>query len=283
MSEILVLTHPYDHFLELDEATGDPGSRYLLFRILMELMGRGHTFTVLSGIPDRAFEADAAILHVDASRVPADLLAYAATFPVCLNLGAADITKRAISGALLARGEAWPGPVISKSNLNCGGVPELVYNHEATLRGEPEPFPGLSAVQAYTVHGSPAEVPAAAWEDPDLVLERFIPEPDPDGYALRFWVFCGEREHCNRYVSPEPFVKGSNVIRREPVPVPEELRARRRELGFDFGKFDFVLHEGRAVLLDANKTPSQPPDLSGDARSRIANLADGFEALLTRR
>jgi hypothetical protein len=29
----------------------------------------------------------------------------------------------------------------------------------------------------------------------------------------------------------------------------------REELGADFGKFDYVMHDGRAVLIDANKTP----------------------------
>jgi hypothetical protein len=29
----------------------------------------------------------------------------------------------------------------------------------------------------------------------------------------------------------------------------------RSRLGFDYGKFDYVMHEGRAVLLDANSTP----------------------------
>lgn len=111
-------------------------------------------------------------------------------------------------------------------------------------------------------------------------MEKFIPEPEPDGFAARFWLFCGERERCTRHVSPQSLVKGDDTIRREAVPVPDELRALRRKLGFDYGKFDFVMHEGRAVLLDANKTPGRARNLSSFIAAGNANLADGFEGLI---
>jgi hypothetical protein len=72
-------------------------------------------------------------------------------------------------------------------------------------------------------------------------------------FTLRFWVFCGAAERCTRYVSPDRLVKATRSIRKEAVPVPDELRQRRHELGFNYGKFDFVLHQGKAILLDANK------------------------------
>ncbi|MGE4492883.1 MAG: hypothetical protein AB7E65_10655, partial [Syntrophotalea sp.] len=33
-------------------------------------------------------------------------------------------------------------------------------------------------------------------------------------------------------------------------------RKRRKDLGFDYGKFDFVQIDGQTILLDANRTPS---------------------------
>jgi hypothetical protein len=63
------------------------------------------------------------------------------------------------------------------------------------------------------------------------------------------------------------------------VPVPDFLRAERERLGFDYGKFDFVIHDGQAVLLDANKTPGPPPS-SPDAMERNARLAGGIEMML---
>ena len=38
--------------------------------------------------------------------------------------------------------------------------------------------------------------------------------------------------------------------------VPEELRQIRRDLKFDFGKFDYTMVDGRPVLFDANRTPT---------------------------
>ncbi|TIV27981.1 MAG: hypothetical protein E5V96_34050, partial [Mesorhizobium sp.] len=81
-------------------------------------------------------------------------------------------------------------------------------------------------------------------------------------------------------VSPQNLVKGEDTIRREPVPVPDELRALRRDLGFDYGKFDFVMHEGKALLLDANKTPGRVRNLSAFLAAGNSNLADGFEGLI---
>ncbi len=55
------------------------------------------------------------------------------------------------------------------------------------------------------------------------------------------------------------------------------LRPRPR---LDYGKFDFVMHDGAPVLLDANRTPGIPPASSDVLHARAAQLADGLEALL---
>jgi hypothetical protein len=97
---------------------------------------------------------------------------------------------------------------------------------------------------------------------------------------VRFWVFCGDRERCSRYVSPKRMIKAAETIRRETVPVPPELRVLRQKLGFDYGKFDFVVHEGQAVLLDANNTPGRPKNLTRMFAAGASHLADGFEGLI---
>jgi hypothetical protein len=61
--------------------------------------------------------------------------------------------------------------------------------------------------------------------------------------------------------------------------VPDELRQRRHELGFNYGKFDFVLHQGKANLLDANKTPGRPRNLMNLLAEGADNQADGFEGM----
>ena len=42
------------------------------------------------------------------------------------------------------------------------------------------------------------------------------------------------------------------------------------------------MHEGRAILLDANKTPGRPKNLVKMFAAGAAHLADGFEGLMRR-
>jgi len=58
---------------------------------------------------------------------------------------------------------------------------------------------------------------------------------------------------------------------------PSEIEALRERMGFDYGKFDYVIHEGRVILLDANKTPT----FQGDANApHLRELALGIEDFL---
>ena len=94
-------------------------------------------------------------------------------------------------------------------------------------------------------------------------------------------MFFGDRERCNRVVGRHPVVKASDALERVPVDVPDEIRAFRRRLGFDYGKFDFVINEGRPVLLDVNRTPVVPENLGEAMRAGMANLAPGIEGFLS--
>ena len=79
--------------------------------------------------------------------------------------------------------------------------------------------------------------------------------------------------------SRHPVVKVANIYRHEYLhEVPDSLRETRRALGFDFGKFDYVMVDGQAILLDANKTPT----IAGTSRTpnllRLAKGLSGFVA-----
>ena len=70
---------------------------------------------------------------------------------------------------------------------------------------------------------------------------------------------------------------------RPPTRSPSTTRivAERSALRFDYGKFDYVLHDGEAVLLDINATPSFGAVYPAALRERLAReLAPGIEALL---
>lgn len=280
MARIVVLTHEYDRFLTgKDSESISRRSTYLLSDVLEVLLGRGHTVRVQAG-PDGDAQGDAVIVHVDCSVTPEPYLEFAARFPLAVNARIADIRKRAVSGALLSRGEDWAGPVIVKADLNSRGSPEAKHNTVAQMRGHPRVHPYTPARRQYRMYPDTAQVPLRHWNDPRVVVEKFVPERDGDNYAIRNWVFLGPAERCKRSISADPMVKAEGIVSRDDAEVPPELRAERERLGFDFGKFDFVIHGGRAVLLDANKTPGATANIRPALIRGAPNLADGFEALL---
>jgi hypothetical protein len=270
MARIAVISHKFDKF--------DKRS-YLLSGILREAEQAGVEVEITRG--RRQFvEADLAILHVDATVVEPEYSVLARRYRRGINLGIRNIGKSRTSGAALPRGDGWSGPVIVKTELNGRGAPELYHNQVAALRGKPAPHPEVTSLRDYVLFDRVSDVPEEVWRDRQLVVEKFMPELDPRGFALRTWVFMGNRETCSRCVSAEPVVKGASVIARELASVPDELRQTRARLGFDYGKFDFVVHEGRPILFDANFTPTVPENLSEELSRSAKELAHGLLDLL---
>jgi hypothetical protein len=134
----------------------------------------------------------------------------------------------------------------------------------------------------YRVYASPRQVPDQAWEAPGVVVERFLPEQDARGFYLRVWIFFGDRETSARCRAAEPIIKGENMLDHVAVPVPDELRAWRERLGFDYGKFDYVCPDGQPVLLDTNRTPGISVKLFDDPqlRANLDSLNDGLGVFL---
>lgn len=280
MARIIVITHQHDKFSERPNFWSKPSGNYLLFNVLQAMRRRGHRWRVTAG--PTPLPGDIAILHVDATYVTEEYLALAAHYPTTFNFATADISKRRISGLLLSPGQDWDGPVILKSNLNHNGYPEARLNASARNSGAAALYPDATVISDYKVLPSIAEVPAEIWENPAFVVERFLPERDPQGFALRSWVFMGNAERCTRRVSTEPIVRSLNCFPPTSVQIPEALRAERARLGFDYGKFDFVMIDGKPVLLDANRTPGRPPATGASAIARAEVLADGLAALIRR-
>ena len=59
--------------------------------------------------------------------------------------------------------------------------------------------------------------------------------------------------------------------------MPDELVALRQRLGFDFGKFGYLVYDDRAIVFDVNKTPSFAGPLDSP---RIIDLSHGIEDFL---
>jgi hypothetical protein len=76
-------------------------------------------------------------------------------------------------------------------------------------------------------------------------------------------------------------VKSSSVIRREVLrDVPDELRRIRADLGFDFGKFDYAIVDGKVVLYDVNRTPTYGGFDREDFLPNMRHLAEGIRGFM---
>jgi hypothetical protein len=283
MARIVVVTHEFDIFAYRRGGPDAPRqSQYMLFDVLQHLEARGHDYRLTRG--PKALPGDLAILHVDLTVVPDEYLELGREYSRTLNFRATDISKRAISPIVVGPGDDWPGPVIVKSNLNCNGMGEEMHNLRAREAGRSRPHPALGKTPPHLLLDRLAEVDDAVWANPSLVVEKFLPETDADGgYIFRTWVFMGSHERCTRFVGPNWIGKASEAVRYEPMEVPANLRAERDRLGFDYGKFDFVMHEGQAVLLDANRTPGTARSVEALTKGGSANLAQGLREIIEAR
>jgi hypothetical protein len=251
---------------------------------------------VVNGV-GRHVDADLLFSHLTLSQVPDRYAEFRSRYPVVVNGGVHDITKRYFSTNLVQPGDGYTGPVIIKTNRNYGGLNEYQLGQEALagrrfafLRSSLNKIINRSSrrflrlartldVNHYPVYSTVASVPPGVFKNEALVVEKFLPERDGELYCLRVYVFLGDRHINFRVKSSEPIVKRNSIVSREEVPVPEEIVAARRRLNFDYGKFDYVINEGRVVLLDTNSTPGGPPRVVGTSPPIATKLADGIWSL----
>jgi hypothetical protein len=278
MHHIVILVHNHDTF---------NNSRYFLYEISEIWREQGLRMSVLHS-PGPRVDADIAFLHVSLTVVPDDSLAFVRQYPVVINGSVTNISKRLTSTNLVCRDDGYEGQVIIKTNRNCGGQSEarlakkgpLLRRCANSLRNM-QPWSRRSQLSDYPIFESVSQVPCAVWDNPDLVVERFLPERHNGFYCLRTWVFLGDRETNSVCYSDQPIIKSNNVLRREKVAeVPDELRQKRRDLGFDFGKFDYAIVNGQVVLYDANRTPTLGNFPKEKFLPGIRSLAEGIRAYL---
>ena len=288
---LAILTHSLDSF---------SSTRYFVHLMIPRWEAMGFRVAVVNDAKTFV-PADAALLHVDLSVVPDSYLRLAERYPIVFNGRVLDIRKRRFSRQILDRKDAYSGSVIVKTDCNYGGWREFrqgilespigsvmrrldieesgcrkLARIEARL---PWRWRRMCSVGTYPVYDRRELVPRGVWNNPNLVVERFAAERAGDNYCCRHWVFFGCKEVSRRSISPEPIVKASGTIERLTDPVPEALRAIRKELGFDYGKFDYGIVDGRVLLYDVNRTPGATADPGKHTES--ANLlSEGLPAAL---
>lgn len=255
----------------------------------------GHDVILLFGA-GRFVRADLIIVHVNLSVVPDEYLDFARRYPIVLNGAVRDIRKRTISQNLVTRDDEWTGPVIVKSDLNYAGYPERTLGRSwlarrfrpvrrarrllSRLRGLPLVFEDPSD---YRLYNSPREVPERFYSDERIVVERFLPEIEDGHYHTRIYQFLGDRGICERIIARSPVVNDASSVRVETIAPDPEIIEWRHRLQFDYGKLDYVINNGRVVLLDANKTtgasnPTDPDALRAARRYRADGLYSYFKS-----
>jgi hypothetical protein len=260
-----------------------------LFRSAWE--ARGWSVAV-SEDPRRFVDGDVAIAHIDLTKIPLRWAEVLARYPRVVNGRLPDISKRRVTPALLTDVERWDGPVIVKTNENCAGSADtyerasrLTFGFApaarvaALLLRAADRASGIDPRQPYPVFDRLADVPQRLRRNRALVVQRFLPERDGARYVLRFATFFGRRAVSTRLLSEEKIVKSGGVVAPpEVVETPPALLDQLEALGADYGKADYVLHDGVPLLLDVNRTPTF---LGREPNARhlhmIATLAPGLE------
>jgi hypothetical protein len=257
---------------------------------------QGLQVSYVYGIGDRP-EADLLVPHVDLTHTPPEYVDYIRAFPTAANRDVVDISKRRISTQLLRGDEGYRGPVMVKTDANAGGQPEYRLfrsRHPFFARAWRRVVPVVEralgqrlawqrALHGYPVYSSLAQVPPGVFRNRALVVERFLPEREGDRYFLRHYLCLGDCTRSIRVAGPGPFLKRPSCTPvDEGLPVPDPVLSLRRELGLDYGKIDYTIHEGQVAILDVSRTPAGPGTPEATART-VGDLADGIWSLLPNR
>jgi hypothetical protein len=272
MPKIAVVTHESDNF---------HGWQYLLKPLLRIWADHGIESFVVSR-PEDYRPADAAFVHVDLTVVPPETIALVQRYPVAINGRATDTRKRAYSTLLIDQQSNFSGAVIVKTDLNCGGWREFRNHISASLIGQltrrlrgfetyyryrtnqeiARPWSRRRILRSseYPIFAHLREVPRGVWANPALVVERLVCERDGEDYCVRNYEFLGKSEGCFRLRSKTPIVKYGGSLERLNEPAPENLKALRERLGLDFGKIDYGVVDGEAVIYDVNRTTGNADD-----------------------
>jgi hypothetical protein len=226
----------------------------------------GHSVEYLHGTK-RFVPADIVFVHINLSVVPDEYLDFAARYPIAVNGRVRDIRKSAISDNLVRPGDPWEGPVIVKSDLNYSGGPERILG-QSWLGRRSRPWRGVTRVAEHLTRRRPpfldwrdylvfdrlSDVPERWLQTRGAVVERFRPEVERGLFHLRMYQFLGDRWRCTRIASPDAILKAETSIAAEQIQPHAEVLAWRARLNLDYGKLDYVVNDGEAVLIDVNKT-----------------------------
>lgn len=272
MASIVIL----EHLMQKDF-----GQPYLVYALAESWRDAGHTVLVHHGTSEPP-PGDIAFLNVDLTIVPPAYAALLERYATVINGRTLDISKRGYSTQILAPDSDWDGPVIIKTDRNFAGRIDARLRRRMLAAGLTPDIAAGPVMKRYALFESITKVPQDIWQTDGVIVEKFLPERDARGYYMRVWVFLGAASRSFRMRANVPIIKSHHIVERETVTVPDEIRDWRERLGFDYGKFDYVVRDGRSILIDANRTPGAPADYgtNPEVAAGIALLARGIDDFL---
>ena len=254
---------------------------YLIMRLTEIWRSEGIEVIPVLGIK-RFVPADLAILHVDLSVVPDEYINFAQKYPIALNRAVKDVRKSTFIDNTIKPGDKYEGKIIVKSNLNCAGVPERRNSSmnalfsslkrrldlSEILGGMHKPY--FNTPSDYIILESSSCVPENWFKNKDIVIQKFLPEMDNGCYCIRNYFFLGNRSTSLLRKGNGPIVNSGSTSSLEPIDVHPDIVKLRSKLRFDYGKFDYIVHEGVPMLIDINKTTGTSPTPYLPMRSNLA-------------
>ena len=228
--------------------------RYIIHHLALRWNDMGYKVIMHYGTRNLP-EADIVFLHVNKTIVPDAYANAVSTYPVVLNRYVSDISRRNYSTISLTRDDDFVGEVIVKTNKNYGGMPESRDRSRFARVSESWDDREFLHPMDYAIFNNVKAVPQGVWINKNLIVEKFLPEKEGDLHFIRYWTFFGDKSLSGRFGSRNPIVKFGNMeTSDESVPIPEELIQLRKKFNIDYGRFDYVVHAGKSIVLDINKT-----------------------------
>jgi hypothetical protein len=246
-----------------ERETPDSVRSYVITEMARYWREDGHEVLNLFGT-SKFIPADLVVVHVDLSVVPDRYLEFARQYPIVLNGRVRDIRKSSFSQNILRRDASFAGKVIVKSDLNYAGEPERRFasprsllqslSSRVRIRYRRSRSLWFEHPQDYLVYDHLRLVPRRYFHAKDIIVEKFCPEMDGEMFCVRGFHFLGDRAFAIRLKATSPIVNGATYTSLERIEPDPEIVTARATLKYDYGKFDYVVVDGRAILLDANKT-----------------------------
>ena len=199
---------------------------------------RGAEVVDIIGIDTRV-PVDLLLLHVDLSVVPEAYRRFAQDHPRVINRSAIDIRKRSYLDDLVGREDVSSGPVIVKSDLNHGGLPERLLGAPRSGLGRLAAGIGrqlrrrlglvgdIRSKSDYEIFPDRGSVPARRFED-GSVVQPFRPERLDGAFVLREYYFLGEIEVLSMEIGSDPIL--TTGVRSNSGWLPRRRRCGRFEI-----------------------------------------------------